>query len=288
MTAGTKIGDTALQPIPYRLRWRPESVFPGAHPGPGEGVEGEFRRHVSLLRRSDPRRIDLRASLRDPFQDLRVREFAPRRSVPVAMLIDLSGSMGFGGAVAEQVARLGALIALSARRSGDSFALFGCDARMREDVHLPFTRRAGIEDEVRRLLEGARMEGEGTEGLLEAARRLPARRSLVFLVSDFLMPRARVAALLDRLWRHDVVPVVARHSAVEEGLPRWGLIETVDLETRAHRLVLMRPSLRTRWLEVSRARRQALEELFRQRGCRSFDLVDRLDTEALARRLMAG
>ncbi|QIB36391.1 hypothetical protein G3A50_20155 [Ancylobacter pratisalsi] len=279
---------TRLQPIPYRLRWRPEGLLPGAHPGHGEGVEGEFRRHVSLLRRPDPRRIDLRASLRDPFGDLKIREFAPRRSVPVAMLVDLSASMAFGGALQRQVAELGALLALSARRSGDSFALLGCDARLRADVFLPFTRRTGVEDEVRGLLEHAVAEGAGTEGLLEAANRLPNRRALVFLVSDYLIPEQRLAALLDRLWRHDVIPVVMRDTSLETSLPHWGLIELSDPETGTRRLVFMRPSLRQRWLDAARTRRQSIETLFARRGLRAFDLVDELDHEALARRLMAG
>lgn len=277
-----------LQPIAYRLCWRPEGILPGAHPGHGEGAEGEFRRLVSLLRRPDPRRIDLRASLRDPFEDLKVREFAPRRSVQVAMLADLSASMAFGDAVRRQVAELGALLALSARRSGDSFGLLGCDGRVREDVSLAFTRRVGVENEVRKLLGLAVAEGAGADGLLEASSRLPHRRALVFLVSDFLIPHDRLGVLLDRLWRHDVIPVVVRSRAVEEALPSWGLIELGDPETGARRLVFMRPSLRRRWLAASQERRRALGQLFARRGLRAFDLVDELDDEALTRRLMAG
>ncbi|MGQ4273740.1 DUF58 domain-containing protein [Terrihabitans sp. B22-R8] len=288
MIAGTDVQDRRLQPIPYRLRWRSDGILPGAHPGHGEGAEGEFRRHVSLLRHPDPRRIDLRASLRDPFGDLKVRAFAPRRSVPVAMLVDLSGSMAFGDAPREALAELGALIALSARRSGDSFALFGCDARIRPDASLSFSRRTGLEEEVHRILTRAAARGAGIQGLFEAADRLPRRRSLVFLVSDFLFPHERLAGLLDRLWRHDVIPVVVRNSAVEDALPRWGLIELDDLETGARRLVFMRPSLRKRWQDETRARRQRLEDAFARRGLRGFDLVDRLDIDTLTRRLMAG
>ncbi|ADH91462.1 conserved hypothetical protein [Ancylobacter novellus DSM 506] len=283
-----KPGDEPLQPIPYRLRWRPEGIFPGAHPGHGEGAEGEFRRHVSLLRLPDPRRIDLRVSLRDPHGKLHVRQFAPRRAVPVAALVDLSGSMRFGDAVAGRVADLCALLALSAMRAGDSFALFGCDAYLREEASLPLARRRGLEEEVRRRLDAVQPQGRGTAGLMEAAERLPHRCSLVFLISDFLMPAAELESLLDALWRHEVVPVVVRDSSVEERLPRWGLVEVGDLETGAARLVFMRPSLRERWRREARARRQALETLFVLRGLRAIDLKDALDVEALARRLMEG
>ncbi|MEZ0211602.1 MAG: DUF58 domain-containing protein [Xanthobacteraceae bacterium] len=276
------------QPIPYRLRWRPDGVQPGAHPARGEGADGEFRRHVGLLRHPDPRRIDLRASLRDPFGELHVRQFAPRRAVPVAAIVDLSGSMAFGAAVAGQVAQLCATLALSAVRSGDAFALLGCDDGVREDVSLPFGRRRGLEQEVFERLQAAGPARGGSAGLKAAVERLPSRRALVFLISDFLMPQAAIEAVLDGLWRHDVVPVVVGDSALDDGLPAWGLIEVADLESGATRLVFMRPALRARWRHAARERRRALDQAFAQRGLRPFDLVDRLDTEALGRRLMEG
>jgi len=278
-------GAPDLQPIPYRLRWRPEGVLPGAHPGHGEGAEGEFRRHVSLLRHPDPRRIDLRVSLRDPHGELHVRQFSPRRSVAVAALVDLSGSMGFGND-ASRIADLCALLAVSAQRSGDSFALFGCDTQVREAASLPPSRRRGVEFEVRERLLVARPAGSGVDGLFEAAERLPARRSLVFLVSDFLMPLPQIERLLDALWRHDLIPVVVRDTGAESELPRWGLIEIADLETGARRLVLMRPGLRERWRREADERNRALDWLFARHGRRPFHLVDALDTDALARRLM--
>ncbi|WGD31374.1 DUF58 domain-containing protein [Ancylobacter sp. WKF20] len=283
-------GDDSLtpQPIAYRLRWRPEGVLPGAHPGRGEGAEGEFRRHVDLLRQPDPRRIDLRVSLRDPHGHLHVRQFSPRRAVPVAALVDLSGSMRFGAAVAGRVAEFASLIALSVVRSGDSFGLFGADSHLREDVMLPFARRRGLESEVAALLTGAHPQGAGCDGLLDAAALLPGRRALVFLISDFLMPAPALDTLLDALWRHDVVPVVVSEATLEDELPRWGFIETADLETGAARLVFMRPRLRQRWIAAEQARRAALEATFARRGLRPFALRDRLDVEALTRRLMEG
>lgn len=283
-------GDDSLtpQPIAYRLRWRPEGVLPGAHPGRGEGAEGEFRRHVDLLRQPDPRRIDLRVSLRDPHGHLHVRQFSPRRAVPVAALVDLSGSMRFGAAVTGRVAAFASLIALSVVRSGDSFGLFGADSRLREDVMLPFARRRGLESEVAALLAGARPQGAGCDGLLDAAALLPGRRALVFLISDFLMPATALDTLLDALWRHDVVPVVVSEATLEDELPRWGFIETADLETGAARLVFMRPRLRQRWIAAEQARRAALDATFARRGLHPFALHDRLDVEALTRRLMEG
>jgi uncharacterized protein (DUF58 family) len=288
--AGTGIdAGQAPQPLPYRLRWRPGSAPIGAHPGLGEGGGGEFRRHVPLLRHPDPRRIDLRVTFRDPLGELHVRQFAQSSAIAVVAIVDLSGSMGFEGRVQrmQAVAELCAVLAVSACRTGDRFGLIGCDAAVRDDLFMPATRRMGLEFEVYDRVVNAGPRGASARGLAAAVDWLPARRSLVFLISDFLMPAAHVDAILDALWRHDVVPVVVRDQGEEDDLPAWGLVELRDLETGRRRLVVMRPSLRAAWREAGKARRAALDRLFERRGRAPFHLVDRLDTDALTQHLIA-
>lgn len=267
--------------LPYRLRWRPRGERPGAHPARGEGGDGTFRGLLPLIARPDPRRIDLRASLRDPFEAIHVRTFAPRRAMTVAVLADVSASMAFDG-VREATAELAATLAASAVAGGDAFALVAADAEARDDIDLPASRRRGMAQEVRARLLSAPFTGRSAGGLGDAAARLPQRRCLVFLVSDFLLPADDLAALLDTLWRHDVVPVVLRDSRAEGDLPAFGLIEARDAETGGRRLVFMRPSLRERWRVEARNRITALEDLFAGRGLGAFHLSDRFDADVLA------
>jgi uncharacterized protein (DUF58 family) len=278
------------QPLPYRLRWRPGDAFIGAHPGRGDGTGGVFQRHVPLLRHPDPRRIDLRATFRDPMQELHVRQFAKRSAIAVVAIVDLSGSMGFESRVERMhvVAEFCATVAVSARRMGDRFGLIGCDAAVRDDVFMPPMRHQGLETEVFDRLVRAVPRGASAGGLIAAADRLPARRCLVFVVSDFLMPFPQVDQLLGALWRHDVVPVVVRDRGEEQDLPAWGLIELRDLETGHRRLAVMRPSLREAWRRAGAERRTGLDRLFRQYGRAPFHLVDQLDPDALAEHLLAG
>ena len=56
-----------------------------------------FDRLVSLVENPDPRRLDIRASLRDPFEQWRVREFRQKAAIPVMAILDLSASMSFNG-----------------------------------------------------------------------------------------------------------------------------------------------------------------------------------------------
>ena len=103
--------------LPYRLFGRARGVAPGIHRAAGAGLNGAFLRHASILEIPDARRIDLRASLTDPFGGLKVRRFENRARIDVFVVLDLSGSMAFGRADADDpVADLVAAIAHAALR----------------------------------------------------------------------------------------------------------------------------------------------------------------------------
>ena len=79
----------APQEFHYRLAHRSSGWRPGAHPGTRLGAGQEFVSHMSLYARPDPRRLDLRASLRDLSGNWLVRVHRQRASVPVhAIVVD--------------------------------------------------------------------------------------------------------------------------------------------------------------------------------------------------------
>ncbi|PRD41273.1 hypothetical protein C5748_22500 [Phyllobacterium phragmitis] len=130
--------------------------------------------------------------------------------------------------------------------------------------------------------------GASMRGLAAAAERLPLQRSLVFLVSDFLFPVAQLKEILDKLWRHDIVPVLLRDAGEDEDLPAWGLVELQDLETGRRRLTVMRPALRDRWRNARQARLAAFDALLKQRARPPFHMVDRFDPDKLTDNLISG
>jgi hypothetical protein len=268
--------------VPYVLRWRPHSAVPGAHVSAREGSGGDFRRHTTLLRHPDPRRIDLRQTFRDPMADVHVRQFAQRSSVKLMTLVDLSGSMNFDARM-QVAADFCKVMAASAHEAGDSFGLIGCDAHVRDDVYLAPSRRRGLAQRVHALLTGATAGGAVGNGLIEAARRVPNERCLVFLISDFLMPLDVVEAALALLWRHDVVPVRLCESTTEPPWPTRGVIQLRDLETGRLRLVVLRPAVIEAWRAAQREHDQRLEQLFNEHGRVPLRLFDRLDLDRLAR-----
>ena len=210
--------------IPYRLPWRSSDVRIGAHRSKLEGTGGYFRDFVPLLRSPDPRRIDLRVSARDPFEGLHVRRFEQKASVSVYALVDVSASMSFRGDADKMrlAADLCTALAASTRRAGDAFGLIGCDAAVRPELTFLATRARGSEIEMLRRLRTFQPVGRGSRGLVEAAALIAGRRKLVFVISDFYMPRADIEAAFSALSHHDIIPIVLSDSVEMEKLPRWG------------------------------------------------------------------
>lgn len=274
--------------IVYLPRWRPGGSAVGAHRGRDAGGLGTYRDNVSFLRLPDARRIDIRATIRDPFEGTYVRRFETRTAIEVWALVDLSASMRYRGSGdrMELVRRLCAGLASSAARIGDSFGLAACDEDLREDLLLPPTRRLGIAlDRIERL-QAPVCDGRGAGGLIEAARRLAGRPKLVFVVSDFRWPEALVHDVFAALALHDAVPILLADSSEGEGLPSFGLVEFDDLEGGGRRVVLLRPSLRRRWIERERERLGTLHRIASTYGRPPFRLADRFDAEALSRHLL--
>lgn len=268
----------------YRIPWAASGPRPGAHLGRGAGLGQNFRRWASLLDHPDPRRLDLRASFTDPRREFKVRLYQPRLSVPVYALLDLSGSMAHRGVhpKLEVLADFLACLARSCHRSGDALGVMGAGERIYPEFCLPLARSPGEVHRLAARLRRTEPPGIGCRGLVLAAHRLPARRALVFLLSDFHLPLPALRELMAGLMPHDVVPVVLWDRT--ETLPgRSGLARLSDLEGGGERLLLLRPALRDRLEENSRRRRAQLLTLFRQCGREPLFLPDGFDADRVTR-----
>lgn len=281
-----------MQRIPevhYRVAGLAGGGFPGHHRSrSGEGGF-EFRRHAALADAPDARRLDLHASLRDPFGQWLVRINSLRQSIPVAVVADLSASMGFAGEQRklDVLADLTASLAWSAWRTGDSFGFVGADERPRKDWLLPQTRQRGAGLALAQRLRRFEPDGRSALGLQQAAVHLPHRRALVFLVSDFHLPLAQVRALLASLSHHEVVPVLLWQPAEFEPAAAHGLVQVADPESGARRWLWWRPALRERWRAARAARREALWRLFAQQRLAPLLIEGAFDADALTRHFLA-
>lgn len=274
--------------IMYRPRGRFRSNHVGAHVSSEVGGFGVFRDQAPFLRYPDARRIDLRATLRDPFGETHVRRFEQRSAIDVYALVDLSASMGFVGAVDRFAVAcdLCAALAFSVTRIGDRFGLIAGGEVLRESAFLPATRSRSVALRGVERLRDERPAGASAESLKAAARRLGAGRRLVLLISDFRWPARLIEAVFDALAPHDVLPV-ALVDSVELEPPRWGLLELRDPETARRRMMVMRPALRQKWIDAESKRRAALIQLAAGRVRPPVFVKDRFDPRSLSLRLMA-
>lgn len=267
----------------YAVTWRAPGAHPGTHRSGQRGGGYEFAGHLPFVSHPDPRHLDLRASLHDPFGQLMVRSFHQRSSIPVFVLADLSASMGFQGTGSkrETLARFAASAAYSAYRSGDPFGFIGCDDSVRGDLLLPPRFHKAAAPELYRRLSDLSPRGRSAGALRQAVQYLGRQRALVFLASDFHFPLEELDRLLGDLVRHEVIPLVLWDSAEYERLPGWGLALVEDPETGERRRLLLRPSLREKFRRAFGRRRAELVHLCARRGREPFFAVDGFDADAL-------
>jgi Protein of unknown function DUF58 len=263
--------------------------FPGHHRSRRGDTGFEFRGHARLMDAPDPRRLDLHASLRNPFGDWVVRVYSQRKSIPVVVVADLSASMGFEG----RQDKLGVLadlvesLAWSAWRTGDSFGFLGCDEVVRPEWLLPATRARGVGTPLAERLRHWQPKGRSAQGLLAAPRWLGRQRALVFLASDFLLPEPLLRQALAGLATHDVVPVVLWDPAEAAPTASRGLAQVVDPESGRQQLIWWRPALRERWQRERTERRTALLQFFRSRRLKPLFIEGGFDADAVTRHFMA-
>jgi uncharacterized protein (DUF58 family) len=176
------------------------------------------------------RRIDWNVTAR--MHRLFVRQYREERELTAWLLVDLSPSMAFGTRhqlKRETAAEFAGVAAYIAARHGDKVGLLGFPGR---EVYVP--PRGGRVHVLRILhtLQQAPARGDGNglaDGLAQAARAL-RRRSLVFLVSDFLTPDGWARPLQELARRHDVIAVWVTDPA-EHDLPDVGGLVMRDPES---------------------------------------------------------
>ena len=170
--------------VDYRVRWKAHGLRPGAFRGVEAGSGDHIRASLPLHGNADPRRLDLRATMRDPFGTIWVREFEQNAALKVAALDDMSASMGFVGRhdKVEEMRRVAVAIAQAAWRNGDAFGFFGANESPRAALTLPVRVNRGAAAWVARRLADVAPEGESARGLVRTVPLLPRRRALVFVV----------------------------------------------------------------------------------------------------------
>ncbi|MBT5583434.1 MAG: DUF58 domain-containing protein [Phycisphaerae bacterium] len=234
----------------------------------GRGIEFEEVRPYQPG--DDVRAIDWNVTARsgDPY----IKQFREERELTVMLIVDMSGSQGFGTneqTKRELITELCATLAFSAIRNNDKVGLLAFTDRIEKFV----PPRKGTQHVLRVIRELLAHEpvGNGTDiaGALEYFRHVQRRRCTAFLVSDFQDDGWEQAIRVVRR-KHDLVAIdVGDRRELE--LPEVGLLEMRDAESGE--LVLLdtsSKSVRDAWTA------QAVEDADRRLGWMRRHRIDRL------------
>ena len=178
----------------------------------------------------DIRVIDWNVTAR--MNDLYVKQFIEERELTVMLLVDASASLAFGTRgrfKSELAAEITGLLAFSAIKNNDRVGLIMFTDRIERFV----PPKKGTKHVLRVISEVLSFvpEGRGTDIALalEFLSRVTKRKSVAFLVSDFLASGYE-SALKVAHRRHDLVSIVLR-DPMERRLPPVGIAAFEDAET---------------------------------------------------------
>jgi uncharacterized protein (DUF58 family) len=180
----------------------------------------------------DVRLIDWNVTAR--MQEPYIKLFVEEREMTVMLLVDASGSGQFGSreqAKREVAAEIAALLAFSAIKNNDRIGLVIFTDRIEKFVPPKKGRKHVLALITEILSFQPRSRGTDLRAGLEFLGKVARRRSVAFLVSDFIVDGGvPEKALRIAQRKHDLVPVTIT-DPMEEDLPDVGYVYFEDVET---------------------------------------------------------
>ncbi|MES2500598.1 MAG: DUF58 domain-containing protein [Pseudomonadota bacterium] len=252
------------KPFEYLVPWKSQSLQLGQHRGSQRGLGLEYRGNANLIDYPDARRMDIRQTLRDPFEQVQVRQFNQESTTPIYALCDLSSSMQFKSnqRKLDKAIEISIAVANSAYLAGDVFSFIGYNSHVLEDFTLPLSRNFHQANETIAQLHDYQKMHVGCEGIADVPNFLGQNRGLVFWISDFHMPLAIIEKTLIALSAHQVIPIVLWDDSEYKKLPKFGFGTMIDPETGLNKTLFFRDEVRAKFLSAFSERRHALEALF--------------------------
>ena len=233
----------------------------------------------------DVRHIDwnVTARMRTPF----IREHLEEREIAAWFLVDLTGSINFGSGLINKhmlalsyVATLARLLTRHGNRVGA--ILYEGSGSHRHTIIPPRSGRLHILHLIHRMLtpnSSLQHSETNLKDFFQFAQSVIKRRSMVFIVSDFISVPGWEASLKPLSQRHDVVAARLMDPS-ESCLPAEGLMFVEDIETGEQVLVDSDDAgFRKRYAECAQTVDKTLYEAFEQSGvdCLELDTSETID-----------
>ena len=229
---------------------RVDSLFAGDYRSAVRGQGMEFEDIREYVPGDDVRHNDWNVTARtgEPF----IKVYREERQVTVLLVVDVSGStrVGSGGRDGRtdrrlQIARVAGGLAYASLRNQDRVGLVTFSDRV-EDFLSPRRARGHVWAIIQHVYTSfGRHRGTDIAAAVRFLRQVQRRRCVLVFVSDFLDDGGWEKGLGSLARRHKLHAVMV-HDPMDEALPGLGLVELVDAETGATRLVdghTLRPTM---------------------------------------------
>ncbi len=249
-----------VRQIEIRTRGLVNQLFSGEYHSVFKGRGMEFSEVREYQFGDDVRTIDWNVSAR--FNRPFVKVFEEERELTVMLLVDMSASQDYGTSPKfkrDIAAELCAVLAFSAIKNSDKVGMIIFTDRIEKFIP-PKKGRSHILRIIRDII-AFEPEGSGTDirGALEYFNHVTKKRSIAFLVSDFMAEGYdRPLKIVAR--KHDLIAVELTDPR-EMDLPDIGLVKLRDAETGAEKWIdtsraAVRLGYRRQWEERSAERRR--------------------------------
>ncbi len=229
-------------------RRRVEDLMSGGYKSHFKGHGVQFSEHRLYVPGDDVRHIDWKvtARTRDPL----IKKFEEERELTVLLVIDVSGSQGFGSVEkmkSEVVAEISGMLAYAATHTGDKIGVILCSDRV-EKIIPPKKGRQHVLRILRDLLTfQAVSKGTDLSLAFETAHRILKHTGVIFILSDF-RSKGYEKSLKKLASEHDVVAIRVGDLR-EEKIPEVGKVLMQDLETGREHYVDTGSSVFKKWFQ---------------------------------------
>jgi uncharacterized protein (DUF58 family) len=258
-------------------------VFAGQYQSVFKGKGMEFDEVREYIPGDDVRSIDWNVTARtgSPY----VKKFVEERELTVMLLLDMSGSTFYGtrGQLKKQLAaRICSVFALAAIRNNDKVGFIAFTDKVEKFI----PARKGLRHVLRVVSEALYLTPQGRATdiniALEYLNRVAKRKTVAFLISDFISPDYR-AKLTVANKRHDIVAVTITDPS-ESAMSDFGLMNLYDPETGRYFTVdSSDPRVRRQYGEQAKTRAAERDMVFRSANV---DMIDVRTDVAYAQSLM--
>lgn len=219
-----------VREIEIRTKGLVNQVFSGEYHSVFKGRGMEFSEVREYQFGDDIRNIDWNVTAR--FGHPYVKVFEEERELTVIMMIDLSGSLAFGSKEKTKqriAAEVSAILSFSALKNNDKVGLLLFTDKIEKFV----PPRKGRKHVLRIVREVLSFKPQGNKTNLKAAleylNRAVKKRSIVFLLSDFIDEDfEKILRIVSK--KHDLIGLVLQDRREIE-IPQVGLLKVVDSET---------------------------------------------------------